>query len=107
MRENLFSETYEESRRQFRGLLPEVAGRWPGAGLEAYPVGGDEDLTVDVLTVDVLTAPPRQEKKRLLLLSCGLHGIEGYVGAAVWREKALADADRALKGILEFRGFWG
>lgn len=79
MPKEFFSQTYTESRHKFRGLLSEVARPWPQAALHALPVGPE----CEGLTVDVITAPPPGDKKHLLILTCGLHGIEGYAGAAV------------------------
>jgi hypothetical protein len=74
-----YAETYEENRADFRALLPEIARYWPGAALSQYPVqAGEEDLTIDLIR-----AFPLNKGKRLLFISTGLHGIEGYVGAAV------------------------
>ncbi len=74
-----YAETYEEHRADFRALLPEISRYWPGAELSQYPVKtGEEDLTIDLIR-----ALPLDKRKRLLFISTGLHGIEGYVGAAV------------------------
>ena len=74
-----YAETYEENRANFRDLLGEIKRHWPAAELSHYPVEtGDEDLTIDLIR-----ALPLQGKKRIIFLSTGLHGIEGYVGAAV------------------------
>lgn len=74
-----YAETYEEHRADFRALLPEISRYWPGTELSQYPVKtGEEDLTIDLIR-----ALPLDKRKRLLFISTGLHGIEGYVGAAV------------------------
>jgi hypothetical protein len=74
-----YADTYEENRADFRALLGEVKNYWPTAELSYYPVvAEDEDLTIDLIR-----ALPGKECKQLIFLSTGLHGIEGYVGAAV------------------------
>ena len=74
-----YAETYEANRADFRALLGELNGYWPAAELSHYPIeAGNEDLTIDLIR-----ALPIKKRKQLIFLSTGLHGIEGYVGAAV------------------------
>jgi hypothetical protein len=72
----LFSDSYARARKDFR----EAAGRL-GCELEAHSIdqqGPDgEELSIDVAIV----AGPRPE--RTLIISSGLHGIEGPLGSAV------------------------
>ncbi len=76
---DLFPLTYTDSRARFRQDAAQASQRWPVTRLEAYP------LTVDPsLTIDVLWAEPRRPHT-VILISAGLHGIEGYVGAAMLR----------------------
>lgn len=72
------STSYEQSRQRFGGQLAALQSLWPAARRESAPLCGQDDLSIDWFS-----AGAREEKKRLLVLSCGLHGIEGYVGAAV------------------------
>jgi len=73
-----FVDNYEQSRSDFRLLLKEVTKCWPNAELKMFPVEvGTEDLTIDLIK-----ALPKKEGKRLLFLSSGLHGVEGYIGSA-------------------------
>jgi hypothetical protein len=74
-----YTDTYEKSRSDFRSFLGEIKKKWPAAELYKFPVeAGSDDLTIDLIK-----ALPVKEMKRLLFLSTGLHGIEGYVGSAV------------------------
>lgn len=72
-----FAESYEESRAKFRGFLQQVQAMWPAAALEQHSVGIEEDLTIEAIQ-----ALPLHKKKRLIIISTGLHGIEGYLGGA-------------------------
>jgi hypothetical protein len=74
-----YADTYEENRADFRALLGEVKNYWPTAELSNYPVETEDEG----LTIDLIRALPGKESKQLVFLSTGLHGIEGYVGAAV------------------------
>ena len=71
-----FSPDYEAARRRFRSAAEEA-----GAELEAHPIeatGPDgEELTIDV----AIFGAPRPE--RVLVVSSGLHGPEGFFGSAV------------------------
>ena len=77
--DHYFAAAYIESRSKFRALLDLVQNMWPGANLASYNVGKPEDD----LTIDIIRAAPLRAKKCLVILSSGLHGIEGYIGAAV------------------------
>lgn len=76
-----FAETYSENRSEFRALLDKVRNYWPHADLKSHVLRGFEDH----LTTEIIQATPQKEKQFLLILSCGLHGIEGYIGNAVIR----------------------
>ena len=72
---SLFSPDYATARSRIR----EAASRL-GCQIEAHPVGGrgphGEDLTIDV----VIT--PGASLDRTLVLSSGIHGVEGFFGSA-------------------------
>jgi len=74
---SLIPVSYYASRERFRSRLPLLVARWPGARLESLPLPSDPGLTIDILA-----AEPAGEKERLLVLTSGLHGIEGYLGSA-------------------------
>src|SRR5262245_31146720 len=73
--ESPFVEDYATARRRFR----EGAARL-GWGLEALPIAGRGPAGED-LTIDVATSPSPAEKA--LVLSSGVHGVEGFFGSAV------------------------
>ena len=70
--------TYESSRDKFRATLASLSDRWTGSRLLSHSLVDSPDLTIDVISADAT-----RKKQRLLILTIGLHGIEGYVGAAV------------------------
>jgi predicted deacylase len=73
----VFLTTYQESRARFRTCLDSVRARWPGARLESYALRDHPELSIDWIAAEAF-AP-----RRLCVLTTGLHGIEGYVGAAM------------------------
>lgn len=70
--------SYTESRERFCAWLEPIRRAWPNAQLETRPLSSHPSMTTDWIS-----AEPLEERKHLLALSTGLHGIEGYVGAAV------------------------
>jgi hypothetical protein len=71
-------DTYEQSRSQFREGFNPLNKRWPGARLNSQPISNEPDLTIDWIFADAI-----QSKEKLLVLTTGEHGIEGYIGAAM------------------------
>jgi predicted deacylase len=71
-----FSDSYVVSRLKFRGLLGAVQQRWPEAELKTVAVCPDKEFTTDMII-----AQPR-EKRHVLMVTTGQHGIEGYAGGA-------------------------
>ncbi len=72
----LFSADYATARERFR----QAASRL-GWTLESHPIGGvgpgGEELTVDV------GCSPAGDPARILVVSSGIHGVEGFFGSAV------------------------
>src|SRR5438309_1799534 len=71
-----FSPDYATARERFRAAADRL-----GWGRRTYPIAtlgpGGEDLTIDV----VESSPAHSE--RLLVVSSGLHGVEGFFGSAI------------------------
>ncbi|HOV03780.1 MAG TPA: DUF2817 domain-containing protein [Kaistiaceae bacterium] len=82
-----FSQGYAEARARFRAAAEAL-----GASLEAHDLGlsgpNDEALTIDFARIGPADAA------RVMLVTSGLHGVEGYFGSAV----QLAELDRLAKG---------
>ncbi len=73
-----FSSSYQESRSYFHGQLGSLKKIWPSASLGRKIISTDEDLSIDWITAD-----PIHKKEKLILITTGLHGVEGFVGAAM------------------------
>lgn len=69
---------YETSRDRFRTSLASFSNRWLDSRLDSFPLSDDSSLTIDVIT-----AHANKKKENLLIITTGLHGIEGYVGSGV------------------------
>ena len=68
---------YRDERERIRRALGECSRRWPHARLESHELDGSSDLTIDALWAEA------QQRESLVLLTGGLHGIEGHLGAAM------------------------
>lgn len=100
-------ESYIQSRSRFRARLEELKTIWPGAKITSLPLPDEPNLTIDYLT-----AEPLESKERLLVLTSGLHGIEGYAGSAVldlFFDEFAAGLDPRTTGLLVIHAInpWG
>jgi len=90
--------TYEASRDRFHEDLEAVRDLWPAARLTSHSLAGAEDLSIDWIS-----ARANKRKNKLLILTTGEHGIEGYVGSAMMQlfiEEFLPRLDPAETGLL-------
>ena len=93
----MYSSTYENSRERFRRQHDYIRRFWPRAQLVQQPVG-------DGLTIDWISGKARKNNDKLLVLTCGEHGAEGIVGAAVLQvffEASLTMMDADHTGVLQ------
>jgi len=98
----LFPRDYEESRATFRQDLERIQARWPNARLESHCLAGDEAAAED-LTIDWIHADGLQRHDMLLLFTAGVHGLEAYVGAGIFRlfvQEFLPRLDPSSTGLL-------
>ena len=75
-----FPEDYEDSRERFLQKAKELQEKFPGGETIRVEVPSEADNN---LTVDGLYLPARESQERLLIITSGLHGVEGYAGSAV------------------------
>jgi hypothetical protein len=90
--------TYESSRERFRSSLASFLDLWPAARLTSQSLINAPDLTIDVISADAT-----REKQKLLILTTGLHGIEGYVGSGILQlfvDEFLSRLDPETTGLL-------
>jgi hypothetical protein len=105
----VFSPNYETARQRFR----QVAGHI-GWQLEVHPIDAT-DPDGRQLTMDVACSP-KNNSENALVVSSGLHGVEGFFGSAVqigllekWGEgSCLAPPFRCvfMHGLNPFGFFW-
>jgi len=91
-------ETYEQSRERFHDNLTSVRDLWPAGRLTSHSLPDGEDLSIDWIS-----ASATKRKDKLLILTTGEHGIEGYVGSAMMQlfiEEYLSRLDPTETGLL-------
>lgn len=83
MRENPFSATYEEARSRFRSMANAIGADVETHSLDPASQTVPPDRTSDLhdLTMDIASLGCKQDPT--LLLSSGVHGIEGFLGSAI------------------------
>lgn len=99
--------SYEQSRTRFRAHLDDLSSHWPGTTLTVLPLETDPSLTTDVLTAPAMTA-----RERLIVITTGEHGIEGFLGSAVMElffEEYSRELDPRTTGLLLIHAInpWG
>ena len=99
-----FRESYDESRDAFRTAAASLAKKHKAASQASFnvPAKNDNDLTVDMLYI-----PALKNKKGLIIISSGVHGVEGFTGSAVQHmmmEEFMTDENLASTGFLFIHG---
>ncbi len=75
-----FPDNYQDSRNDFQHLTRDLSQTFQNVSLNSYYVPSKIDYD---LTVDVCYIPAQKDSSNLLILSSGVHGVEGFVGSAV------------------------
>lgn len=99
-----FRESYDESREAFRTEAALLAKKYKAASQASFnvPAKNDNDLTVDMLYI-----PALKNKNGLIIISSGVHGVEGFTGSAVQRmmmEEFMTDENLVSTGFLFIHG---
>ncbi len=77
---NYFRESYTDCRSEFIQNATLLKKQFDSTEIFSVPVPGSAD---NDLTIDFCYVPAGKEKSKLLILSSGIHGIEGFVGSAI------------------------
>lgn len=91
-----FSTTYEESRDSFLEKGQHLKSIWARVDYAHIPLPDAPEVSMDYLSAKPLVP------KKMVVLSAGLHGIEGYVGAAMinlFIEQFLHELDPQTTGM--------
>ena len=88
-----FYNSYEEIRVHLQELTAEL-----GVEISSYPIDAEDDLYIDSFYL-----PSNGEKTNLIVLTTGVHGMEGYIGATmldVFFEEVYPTLDKEDTGVL-------
>ena len=72
-----YSESFYESYEEIRSHLQELTADL-GVEISSYPVDAADDLYIDSFYL-----PSQGEKTNLVVLTTGVHGMEGYIGSVM------------------------
>ena len=94
----VFFNEYEEVREHIKKSVDVL--KEDGKEVEFYSYAIDEE---DDLYIDTIYVPSKDEQKNLIVLTTGVHGIEGYIGSVMldvfWKE-VYPEVDRDTTGVL-------
>jgi hypothetical protein len=75
-----FQNSYKECRKEFILSANEIKNIFKN--VEIFNIQVESEIDTD-LTIDFCYIPAQKEKNKLLIISSGVHGVEGFVGSAV------------------------
>lgn len=99
-----FQGRYEECRTSFRKQAGKLLSLYGGVKISSLEVKSQKETD---LTIDYCYIPPLKKKKRLLILTSGVHGVEGFVGSAVQQmflNEIASEARMENMGVLLIHG---
>ncbi len=80
--QHYFYDSYIESRKAFRDESKKIEAKFDSVQLFSRNVPGKTDTG---LTIDFCYIPAQKKAEKLIIITSGTHGVEGYVGSAVQR----------------------
>lgn len=98
--QGFFPVSYPEARKEFRRLAGKKIKQIGRGNLTSIkiPAQNDNDLTIDILYI-----PPAQKTNQLLVLTSGVHGLEGFTGSAMqclFMTEYLSELNKSNTGVL-------
>ena len=93
-----FCTTYEQVRERLQQRVQHLQTAGVTTEQESYPVDAEDDLYIDTLYL-----PSNGEKTNLVVLTTGVHGMEGYIGSVmldVFFEEVYPTLDLEDTGVL-------
>ena len=83
---DVFFDEYEEVRAHLLETVDSLKNQGIETDLYSFPIDEEEDLYIDTIYL-----PSQAEQKNLVVLTTGVHGIEGYIGSVMldvfWQEQ--------------------
>lgn len=75
-----FQDSYNDCRDAFRAKADILCEKYYMVEIFSKPVPSEVDMN---LKMDFCYVPAQKDKSKLLIVSSGVHGVEGYVGSAI------------------------
>lgn len=94
----VFFDEYEDVRNHFLETAEKLMAENENSDLYSHAINKDEDLYIDTLYL-----PSKTEQTNLIVLTTGVHGIEGYIGSVmldVFWEEIYPQIDKENTGVL-------
>ena len=93
-----FRTTYDETRQGIEALIAHLEGEGIAVERESHAVDADDGLYIDTFYL-----PSAKERTNLVVLTTGVHGMEGYIGSVmldVFFQEIYPQLDREDTGVL-------
>ena len=94
----VFFDEYEEVRNHFLETADELMAENENSDLYSHVINKDEGLYIDTLYL-----PSKTDQTNLVVLTTGVHGIEGYIGSVmldIFWEEIYPQIDKENTGVL-------
>lgn len=75
-----YGDSYDEARSAFHKAIKDLSDDYQDIECKSIKVPSKVDTA---LYVDMCYIPPKGENKKLVIMTSGLHGVEGYTGSAL------------------------
>lgn len=96
---DVFYDEYEDVRTHILDTVDVLKGQGNDVTLSSYPIDASEGLYIDSIYI-----PATEEQTNLIVLTTGVHGIEGYIGSVMldvfWQEIYSIEINKANTGVL-------
>ena len=95
---DVFYNEYDEVRTHLQNKVQELKELGYNPALESHAINADDGLYIDTIYV-----PSKGEQTNLIVLTTGVHGIEGYIGSVmldVFWDEVYTTLDQSNTGVL-------
>ena len=95
----VFYDEYDDVRAHLQDTVANLKTRGYDAQLSSYAVDESDDLYIDSIYI-----PATEKQTNLIVITTGVHGIEGYIGSVMldvfWTEIYESEINKANTGVL-------
>lgn len=95
----VFYDEYDDVRKHISDTVDALNNRGYNAQLSSYAINESDDLYIDSIYI-----PATEKQSNLIVITTGVHGIEGYIGSVMldvfWGEIYETEINKANTGVL-------